>query len=241
MDTFSTAKENLQTDMSELIKSYSEKGGISLEEWSLLQGQLKAEEDRREKINAQKKTLATDILPFLIIPNLVSKIPAQIRAEKSFEAYRSFQDILSSSAFASMLSFAAQELGSKTPAHDSEILLKHISSYFSNAEWNNYISLLGLSNDEEMQVNFILSKVQSSDVAVFKKLKEDINASLERSRNIRAKLQESNIEHFEEHIKERTKIESEQEILSVKIEHTNQHLQQLLDARAGFEDRMKSA
>ena len=241
LDTFSTAKENLQTDMSELIKSYSEKGGISLEEWSLLQGQLKAEEDRREKINAQKKTLATDILPFLIIPNLVSKIPAQIRAEKSFEAYRSFQDILSSSAFASMLSFAAQELGSKTPAHDSEILLKHISSYFSNAEWNNYISLLGLSNDEEMQVNFILSKVQSSDVAVFKKLKEDINASLERSRNIRAKLQESNIEHFEEHIKERTKIESEQEILSVKIEHTNQHLQQLLDARAGFEDRMKSA
>ena len=70
-------------------KEYSEKGGISLEEWSVLQGKLKEEEDKREKINSQKKMLATEILPFIIVSQLVEKIPSQLREEKEFDAYKS--------------------------------------------------------------------------------------------------------------------------------------------------------
>jgi hypothetical protein len=72
-------------------------------------------------------------------------------------------------------------------------------------------------------------------------LKEQLNASVEESKIIRGKLQASDIEHFEEHIKEQTRLESEQEILKVTIDHCKANLQQLTETHAVLEAKVKAA
>ena len=250
LESLISQQEDMRTALTQLLRSYSEKGGISLEEWSNLQSKLKEEEDKREKYNAQKKALATDILPFLIAGDLVSKISLQLREEKEFEAYKSIQNLLTAPTFSAMLSSAASEIGSKEPLRDGATLLEYVKSYFVMECWDGYRPLFGLSEDETIQVNLILNKLQGINATTFKELRDQLDASLEASKVIRGKLQESDVEHFEEHVKERTKLESELEIISIKIEHVRTRLEQLgenysaLDARVrlakkAFEDQLK--
>lgn len=241
LDLLVAQQEDLRVALTQLMKSYSEKGGISLEEWSSLQSKLKEEEDRREKYNAQKKSLATEILPFLIVENLVSKIASQIHEEKEFEAYKSIQQLIVAPNFLAMLSTAAGEIGSQEPLRDGSTLLKYVKSYFTKEQWAEYHPLLGLSEDEELQVNLVLNRLHGVDASIFKEIKDKLIVSLEKSREIRGKLQESDVEHFEDHVRERTRLESEIEILSVKIEHARGHLEQLNETHNTLESKMKSA
>ena len=235
------ALDELKTALEQLIASYAKKGGISLDEWSALQAKLKEEEDLRDKLNSQKKVIATDILPFIITADLAKRIPQHIQEEKDYEAYQSIQDTIAASAFSSMLLEAAVDIGSVNPMESGAILLDHIKSFFSKDQWNEYSPLFGLSGDEELQVQMYLSRVDSTSPDVFHVLKKQVDESIERSRTIRAKLQESDVEHFEEYIKERAKLESDQEVLAVKIEHAKERILQLTDERSMLEAKMKSA
>ena len=234
-------QEDLRVALNQFLKEYSEKGGISLEEWSLLQNKLKEEEDKRDKVNSLKKTLATEILPFIITAKLVDKIPAQIREEKEYDAYKSIQTLIAAPTFSAMLSSAAHDIGSPDPMRDGATLLEYVKTYFLKKEWDSYSPLFGLSDDEEIQVNVLLSKLQGVDGTIFKELKDQLNSSVEESKLIRNKLQSSDIEHFEEHIKERTRLESEQEILNVKIEHCKTNLQQITETYAALEQKVKAS
>ena len=241
LESLITEQEDLRVALNQLLQDYSEKGGISLEEWSSLQGKLKDEEDKREKINSQKRTLATEILPFIIAAKLVEKITPQIREEKEFEAYKSIQTLITAPTFSAMLSSAAHDIGSHDPLRDGETLLEYVKTYFLMERWDGYRPLLGLSDDEEIQVNVILNKLQGLDGSIFRELKEQLNTSVEESKTIRSKLQASDIEHFEEHIKERTRLESDQEILNVKIDHCKANLQQLTETHALLEAKVKAS
>lgn len=241
LDGLIAEQEDLRIALDQLLKEYSEKGGISLEEWSILQSKLKEEEDKREKINSQKKMLATEILPFIIATNLVSMIPPQIREEKEYDAYKSIQTLIAAPTFSAMLSSAAQDIGSHNPLRDGATLLEYVKTYFLMEKWDGYKPLFGLSDDEEIQVNVILNKLQGVDGTIFKELKEQLSVSVEESKAIRNKLQSSDIEHFEEHIRERTRLESEQEIINVKINHCKTNLQLLSDNYAILEAKVKAS
>ena len=241
LDGLIAEQEDLRVALDQLLKEYSEKGGISLEEWSILQSKLKEEEDKREKINSQKKMLATEILPFIIATNLVSMIPPQIREEKEYDAYKSIQTLIAAPTFSAMLSSAAQDIGSHNPLRDGATLLEYVKTYFLMEKWDGYKPLFGLSDDEEIQVNVILNKLQGVNGTIFKELKEQLSASVEESKAIRNKLQSSDIEHFEEHIRERTRLESEQEIINVKINHCKTNLQLLSDNYAILEAKVKAS
>lgn len=241
LDELVASRDEIKTELDQLITDYAQKGGISLDEWSALQGKLKEEEDLREKYNFQKKAIATDILPFIIVGDLVQKIPKHIQDEKDYEAYRSIQETIASPDFSIMLSAAAQEIGSTNPLIAGSMLFEHIKRFFSKEEWHNYVPLFGLSGDEELDVKMLLSKVAGTNPEIFNELKKQIDKSLERSKNLRTKLQESDVEHFEEHIRERAKLESEQEVLALKIEHITERLQQLSEEQSALEAKMRSA
>ena len=240
IELLSTSQEDLQAALAQLVQSYTERGGISLQEWSELQAQLKAEDEKREQLNTYKKTLATDILPFLIAQDLVAKVPEQIREEKEFGAYRTVQQLIDAEAFSAMLTSAAQNAGSTAPQAGA-ILLGHIKDYFFDAKWASYAPILGLSDDEETQVSLLLGKIANVDANVFSEIKHDLDVSLEESKAVRAKIMSSDIEHFEEHIKECTKMESECELLAVKLEHAQDRMAQLSEERASIESKMKTA
>ena len=63
--------EHFEADLLKENDSYTANGGISLEGWKELQRQIKDEEDRRERLNWELKSAAAEVLPFLIVKDLL--------------------------------------------------------------------------------------------------------------------------------------------------------------------------
>jgi hypothetical protein len=91
-------------------------------------------------------------------------------------------------------------------------------------KWENFEPLFGLSSDEEMQVQSVLNRVNSFDPNTFKNYQKRINSSLERTKEIRAKLQASSIEHFENYVQTLSVLEEELKVTTVKKAHAEELL-----------------
>ena len=234
-------QESAQMAVTQLTQRYADRGGISIEEWSTLQNELKEEEEKRERINWQRKSAATDVLPFLIVKDLVAQIPTQIREEKEYAAYKSVQQLISTPEFSLLLTTIAHDIGSSAPDQDGQRIFDGVKGFFADERWDHFSPLFGLSEDEEAQVNITLGKVNSLESSAFRRYQKRLNTSLERSKIIRAKLQNSDIEHFEEYIQERTRLEEECKHLDIKIAHARERQVQLQDACPGLESKLRSA
>ena len=245
-----TTLEDLQTSSSLLTQQYTSRGGVTLEAWTAMHNELKEEEEKRERINWQRKALATDVLPFIIASDLLKRVPDQIRDENAYSAYRTLFEQIETSDFAAMLISSAQQLGSDQPSNDGQRLLENIKNHFYDSKWDDFEPLFGLSNDEETQVQMTLTKVAGTEPTAFRRYQRRIDASLEKTKIIREKIQSSDIEHFEEYIKELTRLEEEQKLVQVKIEHAKERCEQLeaecsvitsqlRNAKKVFEDQLK--
>lgn len=56
----------LEAEINKQKKVYADRGGITIEEWTALHTQLKAEEEKRERLNWQRKAIATESLALYI-------------------------------------------------------------------------------------------------------------------------------------------------------------------------------
>lgn len=233
--------EDVKSAASLLSQQYTSRGGVTLDEWTALHNQLKEEEEKRERINWQRKALATDILPFIIAGNLLKKIPEQIQSERAFSAYLNLLEQIENPAFTAMLTSAVAELGTADPKMAGQQLLLNIRDHFYDDRWEEFAPLFGLSNDEEAQVQSTLSKVSSVEASVFKKYQRRIEASLEKTKAIRTKIQSSDIEHFEEYVREITRLEEEQKVIQLKISHEHEKLEQLALEQTTLESQLRNA
>jgi len=233
--------EDLQSAASLLTQQYTARGGVTLDEWTSLHNELKEEEEKRERINWQRKALATDVLPFIIAGKLLNKIPEQISSERSFLAYLNLLEQIEDPAFSAMLATAAAELGTTDPHGAGQQLLLNIRDHFYDERWEEFTPLFGLSNDEEAQVHATIAKVNSVEAVVFKKYQHRIETSLEKTKAIRAKIQSSDIEHFEDYVREITRLEEEQKVVQLKISHEQEKLEQLKLEHVAVESQLRNA
>lgn len=225
----------------QLTKAYTAKGGVTIDEWTAMHAALKEEEEKRERLNWQKKSLATDVLPFIIVEDLIKQILPQIKDEKAHIAYRSMQSLLDTPSFADMITMSMQSVGSTSPAEAGRIVMDNIVSYFHDSHWDNFVPIFGLSDDEETQVLATLSRVSNVEKNVFSRYQKRITSSINRSKEIRAKIQSSDIEHFEEYIRDITRLEEERKTLAIRIEHAKTSMEQLTADLTVYEARMKNA
>lgn len=245
-----TILEDLQVSASLLTQQYTSRGGVTLDTWTAMHNELKEEEEKRERISWQRKSLATDVLPFIIVSDLLQRVPDQIQSEKAYAAYRALFEHIETSEFSSMLISSAQQLGSTQPNDAGQQLLENIRNYLYDSRWDGFEPLFGLSNDEETQVQMTLTRVAGTELSIFKKYQQQIDVSLDKTKAIRAKIQSSDIEHFEEYVKELTRLEEEQKVVQVKIEHSKERSEQLEteymivtsqlhNAKKAFEEQLK--
>ena len=132
-------------DIIALEKSYSQKGGISQDEWDQKIAQLREEEKKRELWNAMLKKWANDMVPFLMIRDNVASIKEQISRENNSLKYQNFREILESPGISALLEGKTQQViqaafdqyGSDTEQildlsfEQSAILLSQINSILS--------------------------------------------------------------------------------------------------------------
>lgn len=218
--------EDLQMNIEEHKQVYAANGGITLDEWKKLQSQLKEEEEKRERLNWKNKVAATDMLPFLIIPNLVSRVIPQIDKENEFATYKALKDSLESEAFNQVLKEAMIKTSSKNPLDDSFIILDNIRAYLLNEKWNKFRILFDLSKDEEATVQAGISRITLFNKNIFKQNRSRINKSIEQSKKIRNCLQNSNIENFQDYIQKLSVLEEKIAVLKAKKEFLEESLEQ---------------
>jgi hypothetical protein len=213
--------------------------------------QLSAEEEKRERLNWQRKAFATDFLPFIILPELVNRVLPQMRAEKEQQIYQALKKSLEKEEFADVLKNAVCAIGSHHSEQDSRYLLKSISDYLLDKKWESFEPLFGLSSDEEGQVQSVISRVNTFDPRSFVRFQKRLNASLEKSKKIRAQLQRSSIEHIESYVhtlsvlEEKLKIavlkeKHTQEILEIKQSNLAQKENNLRSLKKAFEEQLKA-
>ena len=242
--------EELTTEIEHHKKEYSDHGGITIEEWTDLHNRLKAEEEKRERLNWQRKALATDSLPFIMLSEQVSKVLPQMQAEKEYQTYQSLKKSLEQAEFAAVLENAVLAMGSQHAKQDSNYLFKSISDYLLDRKWESFNPLFGLSSDEEGQVQSVISRVNAFDPRVFVRSQKRINVSLEKSKEIRAKLQSSSIENAESYVQGLSALEEELKIAVLKKEHAQEILEfkkfdleqkehKLHNLKKAFEEQLK--
>lgn len=243
--------EKLVTEIEHHKKEYSDHGGITVEEWTDLHNQLRGEEEKRERLNWQRKASATDILPFIMLPELVNRVLPQMQAEKEQQTYQALKKSLEKEEFADVLKNAVCAIGSHHTEQDSRHLLKSISDYLLDKKWESFESLFGLSSDEEGQVQSVISRVNTFDPRVFARFQKRLNASLEKSKKIRAQLQRSSIENVESYMQTLSALEEElkiavlkekhaQEILEIKQSNLAQKENNLRSLKKAFEEQLKA-
>lgn len=219
IEAFQAEIDEIETEIKFNQEEYAARGGITIDEWKKLNDELKREEEKRERLNWQRKAYATELLPFVMLPELIGKVLPQLHLEQEYRSYHVLKTTLEDQAFSKVLKSTLLELGSEKIEHDSKVLFQQIREYLLNDQWEHFKPIFGLSSDEEIQVRSIIKQVLEFDPNVFARYQKRIHTSLERTKEIRNRLQSTSIENFQSYMDMRSALEEKSKILHLKREH----------------------
>lgn len=242
--------EHYEIELKHENEMYASHGGVSLDVWKDLQRQLAEEEDRRKKLNLALKTAAANVLPLIIVSNMLPGIKKQIRAERELQTYNALQSALTKKSFKKHIRRAFETTTSQDAFADSELIYTAILRYFANPKAAKTQSLFKLSDDEIAQTLSQVVQAMDFDISLFSRYENDICTSVQNSKRIREQIQQSSIENYEDHIRAVTEFNSliqkahvQEEVIISKLQEKEQEIESVkkaLDAsRKQLEDELK--
>lgn len=191
-----------EADIAALEKSYSQKGGISQEEWNQMLIQLREEEKKRELWNAMLRKWANELVPFLMIREQVVALKDQIAKENNNQKYQNFCEILKSPEISTLLSGNMQQI---------------IDTAFSNYGSAD-TQILDLSLDQSALLLSQISTILAFDTKKVAKYKNAIKKSISVSATIRQQLDNSSITAVQEYMQRKAELfEKKSELLDRKV------------------------
>ena len=218
IDDLSAQADDKKAEVDRIKKEYAAQGGISLDEWKELNSSLKAEDEARERINYERKEIATDILPFVIVSSLLDKVRPQITKEHEYKTWQTLSKTLTTDRFRKIISDTLSNSGQANYDEITSRICDNIITYLVPVNgWKSFEPIFGLSEDDEMDVQTIVNRVSQFDVTRISELKHEHDSSLERSQALRDKLQNSSIDNYQEYIKSLSDLNEEIFQLSVMI------------------------
>lgn len=191
-----------EADIAALEKSYSQKGGISQEEWNQKLIQLREEEKKREMWNAMLRKWANELVPFLMIRDQVIALKDQIAKENNNQKFQNFCEILQS-----------PEISTLLPGNTQQIIDAAFSNYGSADT-----QILDLSLDQSALLLSQISTILAFDAKKVAKYKNAIKKSITLSATIRQQLDNSNIAAVQEYMQRKAELFAKKsELLDKKV------------------------
>ena len=158
-------QDEKNADIERLKKEYSDQGGISLDEWKTLNTQLKEEEERRERINWERKATAAEILPFIIVGPLLDQVRPQIAREHEFKTWKAISESIQTDRFKNAVVSSVDKAGAPDAERLGSILYDDIIKFLLPANgWADFVPFFGLSDDDEMRVQAVLNRVSQFEI-----------------------------------------------------------------------------
>lgn len=117
-------------------------------------------EVERERLNWQRKALATDVLPFWLLRNTLACIEPQIQSEKDYIAYHALKTKLDDSQFTTAIQSVLSDNGITSEFGDVSVqLANRLRKLLLDKDWSDFSVLFGLSAEDERQVLSVIERV----------------------------------------------------------------------------------
>lgn len=167
----------LKEKKSKLEEDFRNSGGVFEEERIALSSEINKLDNERGEINQYIKDFCNEILPFIILSDLLTRTKTQIEKEDSLNSFNSIKGKLSGEIVKNSLS----SLSHSNLNNDNydEIALTILNNMFNTKELENVENILQLSNDQssivKVTINNILNKqneLKKSLLSKFERLKE---------------------------------------------------------------------
>lgn len=190
-------------DIAALEKAYTQRGGISQEEWNDKLLKLREEEKKREAWNAMLRKWANELIPFLMIRDQIVAVRNQITLENNNQKYHNFCEILS-----------VPEIESLLGARVDSVKKIAYSQFGSDDE-----QILALSIEQSALLLGQIGSILSFDVKKIQKYKRAIKNSIAVSAKLRQELENSSVSTVQEYMQQRAALfEQKSELLRRRVE-----------------------
>lgn len=137
-------QDEKNAEIERLKKEYSDQGGISLDEWKALNTELKTEEERRERINWERKAMAAEILPFIVVGPLLDQVRPQIVKEHEFKTRKAISESIHTDNFKNAVISSVDKAGVQDANKLGSILYDDIIKFLLPADgWSDFRPFLG--------------------------------------------------------------------------------------------------
>ncbi|MFU7514627.1 DNA sulfur modification protein DndD [Clostridium sp. HCS.1] len=221
--------DNLLVKKSQTEENFRNSGGIFEEERALLINEINKLDSERGEINQYIKDFCNEILPFIILPDLLHNTKIQIKKEDSLNSFNSIKEKLSGEVVKKSLPITYSS-DSKSTDFD-EIAVTILNNMFNGEELENVENILQLSNDQKGSIEFTINNILTKQY----QFKETLLGKFERlkqistlTKNLRDRLNStisgdllnSYLESINVINKQITEIENNIAVDSSKLEHS---------------------
>lgn len=252
-NNFSNAQEeidSLKAAIAELDKSYRLSGGVLRDEWNKKFLRLKEEERIREEKNNKLKKMANEVIPYIILRDMLIKLREQITKEQDKQKLQILQESLSE-LLPEIMSRVCKGRGIE---NDSDMIAMIINELAKEADKNGTSQtkeILYLSSEESYMIIATIEKYLSYQKEEIEKSEKELAKSLRRSEKLRKEIDGANIDGEKDYLLERRKLEDELQYVSKRqiellegtheiSEKLQEALQNLKRAEKKLEEELKS-
>lgn len=192
-----------EADIAILEKDYTQKGGITEDEWSSKLAILKEEEKKRDNWNVLLRKWANDLIPFLMIREQVQGLKRQIERENNNLKYRNFCEVLD-----------APDVTRLIEADITSIKQQAFILFGNEAE-----QILNLSFEQSALLLAQVTQILDFDTDRVKKCKQAIKNSIAKSGRTRKELEASNVATVQEYMRQRAGLfEKKSQLLTERVD-----------------------
>lgn len=173
LNNYNLELEDLLIKRNKLEENFKNSGGLLEDEKVALNSKIYRLENERTNINQEIKDFCNNVLPFLLVEDLLEKTQIQIRKEETLDAYNSISNSLSAEVIEkSLSSFMLKDLGE----NDFKIISNNIlNNMFDTKELNSINSILELSKDQKDNINHIISFILNNSLNLRKSIFSKFN------------------------------------------------------------------
>ena len=168
IELFTSQIESKEIELDELIvkknnidEEFKNSGGILENERAEITSKINKLENERSIINQEIKDFCNDILPFIIVSDLLSDTKKQIEKEENISSYKAVKNKLSGEVIKK--SFNSIPTLNNSSADFNEVAITILNNMFDIKELENIDEILLLSADQKVNVLSIITSILSKN------------------------------------------------------------------------------
>ena len=208
-------------EIKDLDKKYKLSGGVTYDEWSEKLLQIKEEERIREEKNLQLKKMANEVVPYIIVKELLEKLSVQLLKEHDKQQHELLQESLKS-ILPGVMHKVCSRLNWQDNIELTDLIIEEFNNEMELEEVSEVADIIGLSGEEYIVVQNAIVRYMAMDKESVIAAEREVKDSIERTQKLRQEIESCNVEGAHEYLQNKTK-------LVEKINELNQKMQDCIE------------